>query len=124
MFNAHYQQKLSQRQAWTSTGEFSFFLHAFALIVSIIVLMLDQKLQRAIAESRGQSADRPLPAALGKAASVDGAYRSGDDSGTEGKGKQGEGAAAGATTSTKRKYRRHPKVSVLHVLLPSTLASS
>lgn len=68
-----------------------------------------RKLQRAIAESRGQSADRPLPIALGNAtASIDGSYRS-DDSAAEGKGKQGDTTASGATGSTKRKYRRHPK---------------
>ncbi|KAJ4301238.1 hypothetical protein N0V90_003329 [Kalmusia sp. IMI 367209] len=68
-----------------------------------------RKLQRAIAESRGQSSGRPLPIGLGKAGSVDGSYRS-DDSATEGKARPGgESSAAGATTSAKRKYRRHPK---------------
>lgn len=67
-----------------------------------------RKLQRAIAESRGQSSDRPLPVALNKAASVDGAYRS-DDSAPENRVRQGESAATGAATSAKRKYKRHPK---------------
>ncbi|KAF2684839.1 hypothetical protein K458DRAFT_301407 [Lentithecium fluviatile CBS 122367] len=67
-----------------------------------------RKLQRAIAESRGQSSDRPLPIALNKATSVDGAYRS-DDSAPESRPKPGDISAAGATTSAKRKYRRHPK---------------
>ncbi|KAF2185117.1 hypothetical protein K469DRAFT_779923 [Zopfia rhizophila CBS 207.26] len=68
-----------------------------------------QKLQRAIAESRGQAPDRPLPTALGKATSIDGSYRS-DDSAPESKGKPGEPTTSGtAGTSTKRKYRRHPK---------------
>lgn len=69
-----------------------------------------RKLQRAIAESRGQSADRPLPLSLGKGTSIDGSYRS-DDSATEGKGRNADPSAAQSTTgtSTKRKYRRHPK---------------
>ncbi|PSN65557.1 hypothetical protein BS50DRAFT_589950 [Corynespora cassiicola Philippines] len=70
-----------------------------------------RKLQRAIAESRGQSSDRPLPFSIAKGASADGSYRS-DDSAPESKGGQGVTSAAGtAGTSTKRKYRRHPKVS-------------
>jgi len=69
-----------------------------------------RKLQRAIAESRGQSSDRPLPLTLPRAASVEGSYRSGDESGTETKGKQGESSTPGTIgQSTKRKYRRHPK---------------
>ncbi|PVI00374.1 hypothetical protein DM02DRAFT_655464 [Periconia macrospinosa] len=68
-----------------------------------------RKLQRAIAEYRGQSYDRPLPIGLNKTASIDGSYRSGDDSGTETRANQVAGSAAGNTTSTKRKYRRHPK---------------
>ena len=71
-----------------------------------------QKLQRAIAESRGQASSRPLPIALSKAGSVDGSYRS-DESATESKApKQGEASATGAPPSAKRKYRRHPKVSL------------
>jgi hypothetical protein len=73
-----------------------------------------QKLQRAIAESRGQTSDRPLPIALNRATSAEGSYRSGDESATEGKGKQHDVSTTGATatgTTTKRKYRRHPKVS-------------
>ncbi|KAF1974001.1 hypothetical protein BU23DRAFT_638557 [Bimuria novae-zelandiae CBS 107.79] len=68
-----------------------------------------RKLQRAIAESRGQISGRPLPIALGTAGSVDGSYRSGDDSATEAKAKQGEAFTTGAPPSAKRKYRRHPK---------------
>ncbi|KAF2644297.1 hypothetical protein P280DRAFT_547097 [Massarina eburnea CBS 473.64] len=67
-----------------------------------------RKLQRAIAEFRGQSSERPLPIGLNKAGSVDGSYRSGDESGVESRIKN-ESAAVGPTTSTKRKYRRHPK---------------
>ncbi|KAF2440972.1 hypothetical protein P171DRAFT_488550 [Karstenula rhodostoma CBS 690.94] len=67
-----------------------------------------RKLQRAIAESRGQSSGRPLPIALENAGSVDGSYRS-DDSATETKLRQGETSVAGVTPSAKRKYRRHPK---------------
>ncbi|CAI6341559.1 unnamed protein product [Periconia digitata] len=68
-----------------------------------------RKLQRAIAEYRGQSYDRPLPIGLNKGTSVDGSYRSGEESGTETRGQPGAGASLGSTTSTKRKYRRHPK---------------
>ncbi|KAF2474524.1 uncharacterized protein BDR25DRAFT_215413 [Lindgomyces ingoldianus] len=68
-----------------------------------------RKLQRAIAETRGQAHDRPLPIALGKSTSVDGSYRS-DDSAPESKSRQQDVLAPGNTgTSTKRKYRRHPK---------------
>ncbi|KAL6709760.1 hypothetical protein ACN47E_001189 [Coniothyrium glycines] len=68
-----------------------------------------RKLQRAIAESRGQSSDRPLPTALVRATSAERSYRS-DDSGPESKGKQADSSVPGSTgTSTKRKYRRHPK---------------
>ncbi|KAF1914985.1 hypothetical protein BDU57DRAFT_309849 [Ampelomyces quisqualis] len=71
-----------------------------------------RKLQRAIAESRGQTSDRPLPIALGRAASFEGSYRSGDESAPESKGKSGETKTVSASTTgttTKRKYRRHPK---------------
>ncbi|KAI8935927.1 hypothetical protein NX059_007435 [Plenodomus lindquistii] len=68
-----------------------------------------RKLQRAIAESRGQSSDRPLPTSVGRAPSPDRSYRS-DDSGAEGKSRQTEASVASTGgTSTKRKYRRHPK---------------
>ncbi|KAF2854648.1 hypothetical protein T440DRAFT_514540 [Plenodomus tracheiphilus IPT5] len=68
-----------------------------------------RKLQRAIAESRGQSSDRPLSTSAGRAPSPDRSYRS-DDSGPEGKSRQGEASvASNSGTSTKRKYRRHPK---------------
>jgi hypothetical protein len=89
----------------------------------------NQKLQRAIAEYRGQSAERPLPLALTRTASIEALYRS-DESAAETKGKQrqqpatnttatstGTGAVSGTIsgtgtgTGTKRKYRRHPKVS-------------
>ncbi|KAF2785589.1 hypothetical protein K505DRAFT_369017 [Melanomma pulvis-pyrius CBS 109.77] len=70
-----------------------------------------RKLQRSIAETRGQSADRPL---LTKNTSGDGSYRSGDDSTSENKAKPSEPPAAGTPGTTnpsgKRKYRRHPKV--------------
>ncbi|OAL06761.1 hypothetical protein IQ06DRAFT_3492 [Phaeosphaeriaceae sp. SRC1lsM3a] len=73
-----------------------------------------RKLQRAIAETRGQTSDRPLPIALGRGASAEVSYRSGDESAPESKGKQGEAAVPGSgasvtSTTTKRKYRRHPK---------------
>lgn len=68
-----------------------------------------RKLQRAIAESRGQSSDRPLTIATGSGPGGEGSYRS-DDSATESKAKQTSGTGDGNTgTSTKRKYRRHPK---------------
>ncbi|KAH7072984.1 hypothetical protein BKA63DRAFT_55193 [Paraphoma chrysanthemicola] len=79
-----------------------------------------RKLQRAIAETRGKSSDIPLPVALGRATSVEGSYRSGEESGPESKGKQGEASATGATgQSAKRKYRRHPKVSQGPKLMPN-----
>ncbi|KAF2804318.1 uncharacterized protein BDZ99DRAFT_154940 [Mytilinidion resinicola] len=65
-----------------------------------------RKLQRAIAETRGQYHDRPT---IATAASVDGSYRS-DESGSEHKAKKGAASATAAGGgSTKRKYRRHPK---------------
>ncbi|XPS79531.1 hypothetical protein M3J09_011512 [Ascochyta lentis] len=68
-----------------------------------------RKLQRAIAESRGQSPGQPLTTVLAGGPSVEGTYRS-DDSATESKTKQGHNPVDGSTgTSTKRKYRRHPK---------------
>ncbi|KAF1838608.1 hypothetical protein BDW02DRAFT_362651 [Decorospora gaudefroyi] len=68
-----------------------------------------RKLQRAIAESRGQSSDRPLPISLARAGSTAGSYRS-DDSGPESKGKQADSTQiAVGGTGAKRKYRRHPK---------------
>ncbi|KAI4691175.1 uncharacterized protein J4E92_002934 [Alternaria infectoria] len=68
-----------------------------------------RKLQRAIAESRGQSSDRPLPINLARAGSTAGSYRS-DDSGPESKSKQPEPTnTAPNGTGAKRKYRRHPK---------------
>ncbi|KAF2098548.1 hypothetical protein NA57DRAFT_75788 [Rhizodiscina lignyota] len=67
-----------------------------------------RKLQRAIAEWRGQSSEAPLPTAR-RRASVDGSYRS-EDSGTEGKApKAREPTGTVPPVSTKRKYRRHPK---------------
>ncbi|KAF2259831.1 hypothetical protein CC78DRAFT_585511 [Lojkania enalia] len=68
-----------------------------------------RKLQRAIAESRGQAPSRPLPGAFSKGTGVEGSYRS-DDSAPETRGRAGETSVAGtAGTSQKRKYRRHPK---------------
>ncbi|UPX17755.1 uncharacterized protein EKO05_0008094 [Ascochyta rabiei] len=68
-----------------------------------------RKLQRAIAESRGQSPGRPLTTALAGGASAESNFRS-DDSATESKAKQRHNALDGSVgTSTKRKYRRHPK---------------
>lgn len=73
--------------------------------------MIEQKLQRAIAEYRGQTADRRLPSTLYKVTSAEGSYRS-DDSAAESTVKRAEPPTIGTTgTSTKRKYRRHPKVS-------------
>ncbi|PVH93532.1 hypothetical protein DM02DRAFT_603883 [Periconia macrospinosa] len=68
-----------------------------------------RKLQRAIAEYGGQSYERPLPRGLNRATSIYGSPRSGEESGTETRGDPSVGSAAGGTTSTKRKYRRHPK---------------
>ncbi|KAF2134041.1 hypothetical protein P153DRAFT_103703 [Dothidotthia symphoricarpi CBS 119687] len=68
-----------------------------------------RKLQRGIAESRGQSAHRPLPTTLNRVTSAEGSYRSDDDS-AENVVKRAESSTVGTTgTSTKRKYRRHPK---------------
>ncbi|KAF1984636.1 HMG-box [Aulographum hederae CBS 113979] len=66
-----------------------------------------RKLQRAIAESRGQSLEQPLPAGLPTLSSVEDSYKS-DDSGAEGK-HSGKGDGSRTGTTTKRKYRRHPK---------------
>ncbi|KAF2090840.1 hypothetical protein K490DRAFT_62167 [Saccharata proteae CBS 121410] len=68
-----------------------------------------RKLQRAIAETRGQLADHAVPSLQG-APSVDGSYRS-DESASEAKIlKRRDPSAVGAGGgSTKRKYRRHPK---------------
>lgn len=70
---------------------------------------LSQKLQRAIAETRTQYPDRALPLFQGKPAGGDSAYRS-DDSNDVRPARKGEGNIATGTASTKRKYRRHPKV--------------
>lgn len=70
-----------------------------------------RKLQRAIAEYRGQPPEKSLSATLNRDAAAS-TYRSGDDSAPESKDKQGESAATGAGNTgatTKRKYRRHPK---------------
>ena len=80
-------------------------------------LLAVQKLQRAIAESRGQSSDRPLTITLARGASVEGTYRS-DDSANESKSKQGQAVDVTVSTSTKRKYRRHPKVGSTPTLPP------
>jgi hypothetical protein len=82
-----------------------------------------QKLQRAIAESRGKSLDIPLSTALQSTVISEGPNRSGDESAPEGKGKQREKPTAGATATgitTKRKYRRHPKVSLIHSIPANT----
>jgi hypothetical protein len=74
-----------------------------------------QKLQRAIVESRGKAHDVPLPIALQSATSTEGLNPSGDESTVEGTGNQEETLATGTAatgTATKRKYRRHPKVSI------------
>jgi hypothetical protein len=70
-----------------------------------------QKLQRAIAESRGQPPDKALAADSRKGSVAD---RS-DDSGAEprdssARGGTGHGSSSAPGSGTKRKYRRHPKV--------------
>lgn len=68
-----------------------------------------RKLQRAIAEYRGQAHYLPLIPTGSKSISGDGVYRS-DDSAAESKGRQADAVASNPPgTSTKRKYRRHPK---------------
>ncbi|KAF2876118.1 hypothetical protein BDV95DRAFT_602141 [Massariosphaeria phaeospora] len=67
-----------------------------------------RKLQRAIALSRGEPADRPLSISLKNGTTVDTAYRS-DDSALESRETQPQASTGVASTSTKRKYRRHPK---------------
>ncbi|KAF2429875.1 hypothetical protein EJ08DRAFT_262648 [Tothia fuscella] len=68
-----------------------------------------RKLQRAIAESRGQPAERALSLETGKI-SIEGGYRS-EDSTNEAKESSGGHVtpALAPGTGTKRKYRRHPK---------------
>jgi hypothetical protein len=77
---------------------------------------MPKKLQRAIAESRGQSVERALLLEHGKVAAQDG-YHS-DDSMQDVKESSGQATPAAQaqqgsqpSTGTKRKYRRHPKVS-------------
>ncbi|KAF2759323.1 hypothetical protein EJ05DRAFT_527525 [Pseudovirgaria hyperparasitica] len=65
-----------------------------------------RKLQRAIAETRPHYPDRVLPLKYGGGG--DGGYRS-DDSSEMRSVKRGEASSNAAATSTKRKYRRHPK---------------
>jgi hypothetical protein len=105
----------------SSSGTEGFVVISFNIFTSWVKAKIAvQKLQRAIAESRGQTSDRPLPIALNRATSAEGSYRSGDESATEGKGKQRDTSTAGATatgTTTKRKYRRHPKVSLRRLSL-------
>ncbi|OCK78831.1 hypothetical protein K432DRAFT_406138 [Lepidopterella palustris CBS 459.81] len=55
-----------------------------------------RKLQRAIAETRGQSHERPLPLPLGKTSNFDGSYRS-DDSASESKPTKNGKVSASAT---------------------------
>jgi hypothetical protein len=71
-----------------------------------------QKLQRAIAESRGQPPDKALVADSRKGSVAD---RS-DDSGAEHRDSSTRGTGHGSSapgSGTKRKYRRHPKVGLL-----------
>jgi hypothetical protein len=72
-----------------------------------------QKLQRAIAESRGQPIERALVLEHGKVAAPDAGYQS-DDSMAEVKESSGQATPAEQSNplsaGTKRKYRRHPKV--------------
>jgi hypothetical protein len=76
-----------------------------------------KKLQRAIAEARGQPPDRALNTESNKSG-IDYAARS-DDSGAEPRDHvvRGSGASilgtASSSTGTKRKYRRHPKVNTI-----------
>lgn len=68
-----------------------------------------RKLQRAIAESRGQAHDRPLPPAISKTSTIDGLHRS-DESGAETRARLADSAASTTSaTGAKRRYRRHPK---------------
>jgi len=69
-----------------------------------------QKLQRAVAEYRGQPADKALANEARKVSSI-----GSDESGAEPRDLVGASSAAqagAAGSGTKRKYRRHPKVSV------------
>jgi hypothetical protein len=109
-----YHQELTQRQAWPSKGMLAHFTAACETTSTQQLIFL-QKLQRAIAESRGQTNTLPLPVALNQSTPVDGIYRS-DDSAPEGRARQRDVPVAGAATSAKRKYRRHPRVSSLSVL--------
>jgi len=71
-----------------------------------------RKLQRAIAESRGQPLDRALLFEQGKVTPSETGYQS-DESAAEAKDFSGQVTPARSTgapaTGTKRKYRRHPK---------------
>jgi hypothetical protein len=88
------------------------YAHFCAFGLLQVTKPFEQKLQRAIAESRGQSVDRPLPTTFARAGSTAGSCRS-DESGPESKTKQAESANPGASgVGAKRKYRRHPKVSL------------
>lgn len=69
-----------------------------------------QKLQRAVAEYRGQPLDKALASEARKVSSI-----GSDESGAEPRDVAGASSAAQAGvvgSGTKRKYRRHPKVSV------------
>ncbi|KAL1643495.1 hypothetical protein SLS58_004855 [Diplodia intermedia] len=79
-----------------------------------------RKLQRAIAETRGiplERLERAVPNLPG-APSVDGSYRS-DDSASETRSlnhhKRAEPPSGNTGGTTKRKYRRHPKVIILAI---------
>ncbi|KAF2842852.1 HMG-box, partial [Patellaria atrata CBS 101060] len=68
-----------------------------------------RKLQRAIRESRSTSIDSSLPPTFSRGLSGDGSYRS-DESGPETRQKRTDPFGAVASgSSTKRRYRRHPK---------------
>jgi hypothetical protein len=87
----------------------SFDVHTRDIITAILTKIFLQKLQRAIAEARGYSADRALPG-HGRKTSFDTSYRT-DDSAAENADsrKPPSGAPATGSAGTKRKYRRHPK---------------
>lgn len=86
---------------------------------SVLIADTVQKLQRAIAESRGQPPDKALVADSRKGSVAD---RS-DDSGAEPRDASARGTGHGSSSApgsgTKRKYRRHPKVSQLESALSS-----
>ncbi|KAF2280711.1 uncharacterized protein EI97DRAFT_453962 [Westerdykella ornata] len=75
-----------------------------------LLTSVTQKLQRAIADYRGQSPDRPLPLALNQTVAIESAYRSDDSAPEPGARQQPESSnAASVAPNAKRRYRRHPK---------------